>query len=356
MSFILLKKNLKINPFTVINSDFCTRQLNQSKMSELFRDFKGFTKSYTLPDPFNSSHSEDLKQPFAEVYHISHLQSAEFLLRTKTIIPQLIKDKSKLNKERIQVIWLSPNEWAPGSLYGNVRFTFEFNDIIKDKRFYAVEVMKEYTPTVLRILITQKDYSDNKLLQEFHPEDPNNGVWHRDSDNSNYFRKECNIEFMLEDELTIEHAKRIDFVSHHRSICNIYKKGTCPSLSLSNSDAEMLFVSHLISNQTKLPNLALHESKHQEHQSLLPISMLFSKVANLIDREIFEGSPSLSKRTKTQIALAFLGLIGEGKVAEANEIIAALPSKDEAVRTIKDIFLDYFEISDLPSVKDILEI
>ena len=159
---------------------------------------------------------------------------------------------------------------------------------------------------------------------------------------------------MLEDELTIDQAKRIDFVSHHESICNIHKKGSCSSLRLSSSDAEMLFVTHLLSNQIKLPNLALHESKDQENHPLLLISMLLNKVTNLIDREIFEGSTGLSKGTKTQIALAFLDLIGEKKVTEANDIIVALSSKVEAVSTIKEIFEAYFEIPDLPSEKDIL--
>uniref|UniRef100_UPI00288B1547 hypothetical protein n=1 Tax=Xanthomonas sp. WCS2017Cala2-12 TaxID=3073639 RepID=UPI00288B1547 len=84
---------------------------------------------------------------FSEVYHITHFEAAKELIASGRIITQLIKDKSKLNGEDIKVLWLSPNDWYNGSLYGNVRFSYNINDLIKGKNFYGVEVMDQYEPT-----------------------------------------------------------------------------------------------------------------------------------------------------------------------------------------------------------------
>lgn len=57
----------------------------------------------------------------------------------------LVHDESKLKKSRIAVTWLSANTWAPGSIYGNVQFSFSWKQAAQ-KRVYWVEAMHSYRP------------------------------------------------------------------------------------------------------------------------------------------------------------------------------------------------------------------
>ena len=86
---------------------------------------------------------------------MTHIRNAIEIIRGSQLAPQLIYDKSRLNTQRILVLWLSPNDWsgAGGFRYGNVSFDFNWASIIESKRFYWVGAMP-YTPSACRILIT----------------------------------------------------------------------------------------------------------------------------------------------------------------------------------------------------------
>ena len=66
----------------------------------------------------------------------------------------LVWDQSKLNNTRTCIAWLSPNLWVNGSFYGNIKFAFDWRELIEGKRFYRVEDIK-YAPPAYRILITK---------------------------------------------------------------------------------------------------------------------------------------------------------------------------------------------------------
>ena len=76
--------------------------------------------------------------PFTKVHHVTHVDTGLKILKDQLIRPALISDKSVLNTERILVNWLSPNHWNDGYLYGNVRFAFDMETLMKDKRVYWV--------------------------------------------------------------------------------------------------------------------------------------------------------------------------------------------------------------------------
>lgn len=194
-------------------------------------------------------------QPFSEISHVTHLESALNILSLKKIQAGLIFDKSKLNNERILVNWLSPNSWSDGYRYGNIRFIFDFNILVQNKNYYWVEDIA-YGIAACRILITSKIHTSTNMI----PYDPTNaqGPWYHDNKkNIHYYNPQTTLEIMIEEDLLPSNALKIDFVDHHKNMCNNdYKK--CADLGLHNSSAAASFISRLISRGISTP-LSLHQ-------------------------------------------------------------------------------------------------
>ncbi|MHC2801176.1 hypothetical protein ACVMII_000922 [Bradyrhizobium diazoefficiens] len=64
------------------------------------------------------------------IYHVTHTNSALRILDDREVGKRLISDESVLNKTRTTVVWLSPDFWNDGFRYGNVRFAYDFADIV----------------------------------------------------------------------------------------------------------------------------------------------------------------------------------------------------------------------------------
>ena len=86
------------------------------------------------------------------VHHIVHLPMARRILEDCRIRAGLVYDESILNRSRIRVVWLSANDWYRGSFYGNVQFTFDWEDVVAEQDFYWVEAMTQYSPHGISLL------------------------------------------------------------------------------------------------------------------------------------------------------------------------------------------------------------
>ena len=75
--------------------------------------------------------------------------------RIERFASSLVWDESKLKNTRTCIAWLSPNLWVNGSFYGNIKFGFDWEELIDGKKFYWVEAIPYSTPAY-RILITNK--------------------------------------------------------------------------------------------------------------------------------------------------------------------------------------------------------
>jgi len=78
--------------------------------------------------------------PLEKIYHVLHINPALNIVSDSKIKAGLVYDESKLNKKRILVCWLSPNDWdgAGGFRYGNIRFAFDWKKIYEDMYSYWV--------------------------------------------------------------------------------------------------------------------------------------------------------------------------------------------------------------------------
>src|SRR5690348_7334233 len=69
-------------------------------------------------------------QQLETVFHVAHVPDACRILEDRKIKAGLIGDESRLKETRTTVAWLSANSWSNGSIYGNVQFTFSWNELI----------------------------------------------------------------------------------------------------------------------------------------------------------------------------------------------------------------------------------
>jgi hypothetical protein len=163
-----------------------------------------------------SSSSSDL----TTVRHIVHLPVARRIIEDGKIKAGLVFDKSRLNKSRISVAWLSANDWSKGSLYGTVEFQFSWEKLVKHKKIYWVEAIAGYHPPAYRFLLTF-DEMTSPLVTRYDPEKDDgplrkiDGTWRWNSDFTS--------EFMIADDLSLQETTGIDFVRHNQTYCRTKK-------------------------------------------------------------------------------------------------------------------------------------
>lgn len=174
--------------------------------------------------------------PFSEVYHITHLRDATRIIEDGRIRSSVVWDDSVLRNTRSKVAWLSPNEFYQGSIYGNIRFVFDWEEVVGDGSLYWVEAITGVNPTAIRLLIpdelslwlSTEDDGDRLLipaiggpleLPRFPHGELGGPIYHHESSGKWYRHRECTLEFMVADDLPLSRVTRIDFVNHHASIC-----------------------------------------------------------------------------------------------------------------------------------------
>lgn len=151
---------------------------------------------------------------FDTVYLICHVDEAFRDFEDGRISASLVRDESKLRKTRASVSWVSSNLWYAGSIYGNIRFDFAWEDLINGRHFYWVEDMRMYNPPAYRILVTAFDRSGMGLTR-YVPEKDDGPLFHDVKAGIWYRNGEFNGEFMIEGELPLQHCRMVRFVNHH---------------------------------------------------------------------------------------------------------------------------------------------
>jgi hypothetical protein len=186
-----------------------------------------------------------------KVFHVAHIETALSILRDEQITVRPVSDKSKLKSRGIPVVWLSPNNWKAGFRYGNVRFTFAWREIIRNKNYYWVESIAYGVPAC-RILVTSKDYSGT--LQSYDPTLGDGPWWYDSSSDQHYWNGEYCLEIMLERNLYITECMGIDFVDHHQEYCSTIPD-KCIYLGVPSDRASRLFLASLVVEEITSKNL-----------------------------------------------------------------------------------------------------
>lgn len=187
--------------------------------------------------------------PLVSVGHVAHVRAAFRIVEDGKLRPDLVFDESKLNTERIRVVWLSPNNWtnAGGFRYGNVRFSFDWEGLVRGKRVYWVESIA-YRVAACRLLISDTNYDG--ALQLYDPR-AERGPWWVSPSGKHYWNSKYCLEVMYDGDVPLERATGVDFVDHHPQYCNIDYR-TCRDKGRSAMDAAGEFMATLASNNQRL--------------------------------------------------------------------------------------------------------
>jgi hypothetical protein len=270
---------------------------------------------------------------FDSVSHTSHIANAINIVQSHEVSPSLVYDESKLNKKRILVVWLSPNHWGgTGFRYGNVRFDFAFDGLIKGKKFYWVESIEKYKIPACRILITDRNRSTQLL-----PYNPKikNGPWWFDSDKGKHFYNNnyC-LEFMVEDSVSLENLSKLDFVAHHKEYCSIhrYNQTRCSELGIDSNKGGAIFLTRAIVSGTDLTNLRSFFINGNT-EPLLELISPFDEFSVKISSNIaFKGSITASSREATALIHAVMSAFTYNRIEEAQMLATMYDSKDTFIK------------------------
>jgi hypothetical protein len=172
-----------------------------------------------IPRPGERAFDRRVCSTLTEVQHVAHVADACRIIEDGRIKAGLIGDDSRLRRSRTSVCWLSANYWSPGSIYGTVEFTFCWEDIIRDRHVYWVEVM-DYPNPAYRFLITDRDLSDSGLVQPYDPQTARgplrlrDGIW--------CWNGEYTSEFLLDADLPLRCCIEIETIMHRRGRCRLH--------------------------------------------------------------------------------------------------------------------------------------
>jgi hypothetical protein len=106
-----------------------------------------------------------------------------------------------------------------GSLYGTVEFQFDWQKLVKHKRVYWVEAIKNYHPPAYRFLLTFDEIT-SPLITKYDPEKDDGPL--KRIDGKWRWNPKFTSKFMIADDLPVAETTGIDFVRHHQQYCRTY--------------------------------------------------------------------------------------------------------------------------------------
>lgn len=280
-------------------------------------------------------------RPFETVYHIAHVSDAYRIFEDRRLRATLVRDESKLNKTRSSVTWLSPNTWANGSFYGNIRFEFDWKDLIEGKQFYWVEVMP-YSPKAFRILVT--DEKPALDLELYRPDKDNGPLYHDKKSDTWYWNGELTGEFMFDGDLRLKKCKTVSFDNHHHRTCK-RDGSSCPDMKRDRYGAGAALLSQLIAQDVVhagglMGRLFLDEEQQKLH---FDAEAAWGNIIRAFNRIKASGKLTNEDEVATPLVAAMLDMYGTGR--EFKKIGSLFRSTEELELTLRKRVAKAFDIS-----------
>jgi hypothetical protein len=262
------------------------------------------------------------------VFHIVHAKIFRRILEDEFLRSGLVRDESILKKSRICVTWLSANDWYQGSIYGTVRFSFDWESLVEDKRIYWVEVIP-YPNPAYRFLLTDRDLGTNRHVKPYDPVTDKGPL--RKKDGSWYWNNQYTSEFMIESDISILDAVKIDFVEHTR--CKEAGNG-CRDNKLGRSRVGGEVTAFALGNAIHCIDRLLRDDEGLTMAAEQGIASIYTQLAS---RDDYFGGKLARTQSNIAVVRGALALLGSGQKEAARALVGMLRTKacfDEALETI----------------------
>ncbi len=179
------------------------------------------------------------------LFHVTHIEPAVSILSNKEIGTNKILDDPRL--ANLSGIWLTPNTWQDGSIYGNIRFSLDASAIAGAYKFYWIGLSKWHDGTCNFVISKQsfdsEFYRCYNIQEDEGPLRFRNGILERNTS--------VNIHIIHDGSLSAEKICEISTIDHHAEMCTLKK--TCSKFG--KDSAERLLMARCIKDNGEIPNL-----------------------------------------------------------------------------------------------------
>lgn len=250
-----------------------------------------------------------------------------------------------MNVTRHEVVWLSANTWAYGSIYGTVQFTFPWDKIVNGRRMYWVEAM-EYGNPAYRVLVTNKEVSHLTFLTPYDPEVDKgpvrfrNGTW--------YWNHKYTSEFMVDSDLDLTDCISFKGIDHKKDGCRIYGRN-CREREELHYITGGRMLAFLLSAGLHHVNPALRavpagmpSRQFSYEMDNAARGLWFSLVQN---KHVSLGGPIKKADSSRGIVMGALALHGADQVNAARNLVNLLHDEATFQAALEAIVNDHFGIS-----------
>ena len=292
--------------------------------------------------------------PFNYVSHYTHLESSFTSLREGVLRATLVYDESKLNTERIRVVWFSPNNWenAGGFRYGSVGFDFKWQELIKDLNSYWIESIAYGTPAC-RILLTANNYDS---LFDRYDATVGNGPWWFDRSTGEHYRNgDYCLEIMFEDDLELIRNEGVTISSHHGRYCSLnrYNPNACPDLGLDRQVARGYFLARIVG--TKMNTIVLKFTEKDTEGKIIPkwsLEFGFNELLWKLPADVnFCGTLRSTDSSAESLVRAICSAYSYRHFDEQKKLASLFVSKEELWSCCRNVVAKDFGLSDSLSLR-----
>jgi hypothetical protein len=279
------------------------------------------------------------------VHHVVHVPEARRVLEDGVLRAGLIYDQSRLNKSRTCVTWLSANNWAFGSIYGNVQFEFPWADIIRGRSVYWVEAMTEYNPHAYRLLVTDRDLSGSRFVEVYDPATAKGPL--RERDGTWYWNPDFTSEFMIDADLGLDRATGFEFITHHRDYCRLNGNG-CRDKRASPHQTGGRVLAFILGNDIHVLDHLLGKpsifDKTRKLSDTVDIGISGIRSALGATKDMFGGAIR-AESSRQSVVRGALALYGADQRPRARELISVLKSQETFEEALCEIVNAHFRVT-----------
>jgi hypothetical protein len=278
------------------------------------------------------------------IAHIVHVKDSFPIIDKSHISRGRIYDESKLTKTEASVVWLSPFDW-PSSIYGNICFLFDFEDLSRGRNLYWVEAI-DYPRPAVRFYLTNKYINDIPFKDLLEPYDALTdqgplknvkGKWH--------YNRHTSVEIMLDENIDLDDCKKLEIISHKPDKCRLYKH-ECKDRSRDLKSIRSQFLAYLIGTSNNVLSRAMTTDiglpdKRRYHNDLMFPFMNLS--GELIRKNSYSGIIRTKKENNNIVVAACL-LLSHDQMDRAIALMSLLQSEQVAEKAFERIVQKQFDL------------